>query len=94
MGLGLLLGEEQIESSSTRLCCSKAFYCKRGCKVRYPDCHVYLLLRKMLEDKKLFDNIVSAGESVSRAYPSFLEIPIGVLQVGRLLYRYEMSRRN
>ncbi|KAL5271212.1 hypothetical protein ACHWQZ_G001751 [Mnemiopsis leidyi] len=50
---------------------SRAFYCKRGCKndasrtAMYPCC-----LRKMLEDKKLFQNIITAAESVYRGIPA------------------------
>ena len=64
-------GEEQIEFVLNKTAAvSKAFYCKRSCRndesrtAMYPCC-----LRKMLEDKKLFDSIAKAGESLYKVTP-------------------------
>ena len=64
--------EERVELLVNKTAAvSKAFYCKRGCKndesrtAMYPCCW-----RKMLEDKKLFDNLALAVESLYKIVPA------------------------
>ena len=83
--------EEQIELALNKTAAvTKAFYCKRGCRndesrtAMYPCC-----LRKMLEDKKLFDDIAKAGESLYKVTP-----PINLYEMdywAYIIYLYDFK---
>ena len=90
-------GEDQIELILNKTAAvSKAFYCKRGCRndesrtAMYPCCW-----RKMLEDKKLFDNIVQAGESLYKVIPAMSsDFEWYFYELDSYFYRYTISRED